>query len=60
MPKKRGRPMKYGAKRKRIEFRITEEELDRLNYLVSKRGESRTEVFERAIKMLENLERATE
>lgn len=52
--------MKYGAKRKRIEFRITEEELDRLNYLVSKRGESRTEVFERAIKMLENLERATE
>ncbi len=60
MPKKRGRPTKYGAKRKRIEFRITEEELDRLNYLVSKRGESRTEVFERAIKMLENLERATE
>ena len=60
MPKKRGRPTKYGAKRKRIEFRITEEELDRLNYLVNKRGESRTEVFERAIKMLENLERATE
>ena len=60
MPKKRGRPTKYGAKRKRIEFRITEEELDRLNYLVSKRGESRTKVFERAIKMLENLERATE
>ena len=60
MPKKRGRPTKYGAKRKRIEFRITEEELDRLNYLVSKRGESRTEVFERAIKMLENIERSTE
>lgn len=52
--------MKYEAKRKRIEFRVTEEELDRINYLVNKRGESKTEIFERAIKMLENLERATE
>lgn len=60
MPKKRGRPTKYEAKRKRIEFRVTEEELDRINYLVNKRGESKTEIFERAIKMLENLERATE
>lgn len=60
MLKKRGRPMKYGAKRKRIEFRVTEEELNRLDYLVNKRGESKTEIFERAIKMLENLERATE
>ena len=60
MSKKMGRPTKYEAKRKRIEFRVTEEELDRINYLVNKRGESKTEIFERAIKMLENLERATE
>ena len=60
MPKKRGRPTKSGAKRKRIEFRVTEEELNRIDYLVNKRGESKTEIFERAIKMLENLERATE
>ena len=52
--------MKYEAKRKRIEFRVTEEELDRINYLVNKRGESKTEIFERAITMLENLERASE
>lgn len=55
--KKRGRPLKDGSKKFRCEIRMTEEERDMLKYLAYKTDMSQTDLVNKAIKMLYNLEK---
>lgn len=58
--KKRGRPLKEDHKGFRCEIRMTEEEHDILDYLVEKKDMSKTELVNKALKMLYNLEKYRE
>ncbi|WP_228380291.1 plasmid mobilization protein [Streptococcus suis] len=50
MTKKMGRPLKVGEKRdKRIEFRLTENELDLVNITAEKAGLTRVDLVVKAV-----------
>ena len=55
--KKRGRPATDDPKRYRCEIRMTEDERDMLDYLTYRKDMSKTDVINKAIKMLYNLEK---
>lgn len=55
MSKKRGRPVTDGAKSNRCEVRMTDEELEQLEYMIDKTGLTKTEVVRNALKMYHNL-----
>ena len=55
--KKRGRPVKESSKTCRVEFRLTEEELNTLDYLADKRSMTRTDIFNEAMRVLSNIDR---
>lgn len=50
MTKKMGRPLKVGEKRdKRIEFRLTQNELDLVNIMAEKAGLTRVDLVVKAV-----------
>ena len=57
MGKKRGRPIKQGAKRKKISVRIEGTDVEKLDFLVNDKGMTYTEVFKEGLKMTYNLKR---
>ena len=57
MGKKRGRPIKQGAKRKKISVRIEGTDVEKLDYLINEKGMTYTEVFKEGLKMTYNLKR---
>lgn len=57
MEKKRGRPATDDPKRYRCEIRMTEDERDMLDYLAYRKDMSKTDVVNKAIKTLYNLEK---
>jgi len=54
----RGRPKKEGSKNSRLTVRVTEEDLEKLDYACYMTGMTRTDIFRKALKiylkMLEN------
>ena len=57
MGKKRGRPVKQDAKRKKISVRVEGTDVEKLDFLVNKKGMTYTEVFKEGLKMTYNLKR---
>lgn len=57
MGKKRGRPVKLGAKRKKISVRVEGTDVEKLNFLVNEKGMTYTEIFKQGLKMTYNLKR---
>lgn len=55
--KKRGRPRKEGARRNRVSFRMTDDELEMFKYVCEARNKSTTEVLLDSIKTSYNLEK---
>lgn len=55
--KKRGRPPKETTKSIRCQIRMTEEEDFVLNYLVEKKGMTKTEIINEALKLMYNFEK---
>lgn len=57
MKRRRGRPKKEDAKNRRIEIRMTDNELDRLKNLSESTGDSMTDIVCKAIRMYEILKK---
>lgn len=55
MPKERGRPPIDGSKKNRCEIRMTDEEVEQLEFMTDKTGLTKTEVVRNALKMYHNL-----
>lgn len=58
--KKRGRPHKATARRLVCSIRMDENELSKLEYVVQKTGMSRSDVVNKAVRTLYNLEKYRE
>lgn len=54
--RKRGRPSKPDGKNKDFKIRMTEEELEHLNYLSEKSGKNKSEIIREGLKMYYNLQ----
>ena len=55
--KKRGRPIKPDAKRRILTVRVSGTDAEKLDYLVTERGMTYTEIFEMGLKMTYNLKK---
>ena len=49
--RKRGRPRKDGARRNRVQIKMSDEELEMFQYVCNEEGENMTNAFLNAIKM---------
>lgn len=59
MKRKRGRPVKNETKSFRCEIRMTDEERSVLDYLTEKKDMTKTDIVNKALKMMYNLEKFT-
>lgn len=55
MGKKRGRPKKENVKNKRLNIRLSEDEYERLESVMSRTGESATKIMLEGLRMYYNL-----
>lgn len=53
--RKRGRPIEEGAKRNRVEIRLTNEEAEMLNFILDKKGGNKTSIIVDALRTQYNL-----
>lgn len=55
MEKKRGRPIANGSKKHRVEIRLNDEEAASLDDICINKGETKSEILLKALKMYHNL-----